>query len=274
MVLPPPTGDLLEALRRFWDEAETPADRRPYLAFQARRYRAIVDFLGAPGSLDGRRILDLGGGVGSLGVALHATLGGTYDLAEYAAPGERLARALAHAGVAGTYRCDLTRADPLEGLPGGYDLVVFVEVLEHLLVNPLLVFRGIYDHLAPTGRLFLTTPNLTRLTNRAKLLLGRSIKERGRFPPSGTGVMGHVVEYSRPELDYLLRAESFRPLRTRVIQQIPSEHPTALQRAGVRLLNLAPARRLELGDDILALYAKVPRPADGYPVPLDASGRV
>ena len=274
MAEPPVDRALIESLRRFWDAAEAPADRRAYLEFQARRYGAIIDFLGGPGALEGRRVLDLGGGVGSLAVALRATLGGTYHLAEYAEPDPRLARALAGAGVAATFRCDLSRPDPLGGLPDGYDTILFVEVLEHLLVNPLLVFRSIYDHLALTGTLFLTTPNLTRLTNRVKLLLGRSIKERGRFPPDGRGVLGHVAEYSRPELDYLLRAESFRRLRSRVIQQIPSVNPTLVQRLGVRFLNLAPARHLELGDDILASYAKVPRPATGCPVPLDASGRV
>ncbi len=266
--------DLITALRRFWDDAEAPADRRAYLEFQARRYRTIIDFLGGPGALEGRRVLDLGGGVGSLAVALRATLGGTYHLAEYAPPTERLAAALARAGVSATFRCDLAQPDPLAGLPVDYDLILFVEVLEHLLVNPLVLFRGMYDHLVPTGALFLTTPNLTRLTNRAKLLAGRSIRERGRFPPDGRGVLGHVQEYSRPELDYLLRAESFVRERSRVVQQIPSVSPTRLKRWGVRFLNLAPARYLELGDDLLGLYRKRPRPASGYPVPLDASGRV
>ncbi len=266
--------DLHAALRRFWDDAEAPADRRAYLEFQARRYRTIIEFLGGPGALEGRKVLDLGGGAGSLAVALRATLGGTYHLAEYDAPTARHAAALARAGVRATFQCDLSRPDPLAGLPADYDLVLFVEVLEHLLVNPLLLFRSIHDHLVPAGALFLTTPNLTRLTNRAKLFLGRSIRERGRFPPDGRGVLGHVQEYSRPELDYLLSAESFVRERSRVVQQVPSVAPTAVQKLGVRLLNLGPARYLELGDDLLALYRMRPRPAAGYPVPLDASGRV
>ncbi len=271
-----PTGtSTVELLRPFWIEAALPPERFLYYSFQARRYASIEEFLGRYGPGAGRRTLDLGAGVGSLAVILKARLGGEYDLAEFAAPDGAHAAALRRRGIDRVFACDLSRPAPLAAVPGGYDAILLVEVLEHLLINPLLLFRDVWDHLAPGGLFFLTTPNLARLRNRVTLLVGRSIKESGRYPWNGTGVYGHVVEFTLDELDRLLAAESFQRDRARVVQNVPSVRPTLWQRAGVRLLNTAPARRLALGDDLLVAYRKVDRPADGHPpVPLDAAGRL
>jgi 2-polyprenyl-3-methyl-5-hydroxy-6-metoxy-1,4-benzoquinol methylase len=270
---PVPTAEV--RLREFWAEAGVPADRWPYLEFQARRYASIVRFLRAVGTGPAGRTLDLGGGAGSLCVVLASELGGRYELAEYLAPSAAHAEALRRRGVGATYAVDLSKPGALARLPSEYDRILLVEVIEHLLVNPLLLFREVWEHLRPGGQLFLTTPNPARLSNRGRLLLGRTIKERGRYPRDASGVFGHVIEYGRAELDLLARSESLEPERATVIQQAPSPRPSARQRLGVRLLNSAPARRLELGDDILASYRKVPRPADGRcPVPIDPSGRI
>lgn len=262
-------------LREFWTDAGIPPDRWEYLEFQARRYPSIAGFLRARPLGPEARTLDLGGGVGSLSVLLAGTLGGAYELAEYVAPSDVHLAALRKRGVSEAYAVDLSRRPALDALPRTYDRILLVEVLEHLLVNPLLLFQEIWDHLRPGGELFLTTPNPARIRNRFRLLAGRSIKEDGRYPLDGSGVYGHVVEYGRAELDRLAAAESLRRERAVVLQQVPSTRPTTAQRLGVRLLNTGPAKRLELGDDLLAIYRKVDRPADGRPaVPVDRSGRV
>ena len=251
----------MDVLPGFWRAAQIPESRIGYLAFQARRYGAIVDFLARRGRLDGRVVLDLGGGVGSLAVALHAVLGGTYEVADFQPPAPEHAAALAAAGVRRSFAVDLSRPGGLDALPSEYDLILFVEVLEHLLVNPLFLFRGIWEHLRPGGLLFLTTPNMARLRNRLALAAGRSIKEPGRYPvvPDPAYTNGHVVEFTLPELDQLLAFEGFARVDHRIVQQVPALRPTTAQRVGVRLLNLGLARRLALGDDILALYRKVER---------------
>lgn len=265
----------VESLRSFWPEAELPSERFLYYEFQARRYDGIGDFLVPLGPWTGRRALDLGGGVGGLAVVLRERLGGDYDVADFAAPEGGHREALARHGIGRTYACDLSRRGGLSALPSGYDAILLVEVLEHLLVNPLLLFREVWEHLAPGGIFFLTTPNMVRLPNRFRMLLGRSVKEQGRYPWDGTPVFGHVIEFTLDELDTLLKAESFEHVATRVVQQVPTVRPTARQRLGVRLLNTAPARRLHLGDDLLIAYRKVPRPSDGRcPVPLDAARRI
>ncbi|MCI4339953.1 MAG: class I SAM-dependent methyltransferase [Thermoplasmata archaeon] len=275
MAASPYHNPTVELLRPFWTEAGVPEDRFLYYEFQARRYGSIVDFLARYGPRNDRRTLDLGAGVGSLSVVLKARLGGEYDLAERVAPSGPHADALRRRGIDRLFACDLARRTPLEGVPEGYDTVLLVEVLEHLLVNPLLLFRNIWEHLAPGGLLFVTTPNMARLRNRAALLAGRSIKERGRYPWNGSDFYGHVIEFTLDELDQLLSAESFRRDQTRVVQQVPRVYPTTVQRAGVRVLNTGLAQRLRLGDDLLVAYRKIDRPADGRcPVPLDSAGRI
>ncbi|HXQ95267.1 MAG TPA: class I SAM-dependent methyltransferase [Thermoplasmata archaeon] len=248
------------ALAAFWNAAALPPERRSYAEFQARRYPSIIQFFGTTPPRSGTRTLDLGGGIGSLAIALHAAYGGSYDVADFLPVPDGVRAAQVAAGVSQSYRCDLTTRPALDALPRDYGLILFVEVLEHLLVNPLLLFREIRDHLAPGGRLFLTTPNAARLGNRYRLLLGRSIQERGRYPRDGQGVYGHVVEYTRGELDRLLAVERFRPLRRTVVQQMPTRHVGRVKRFGVAVLNRPLWRRWELGDDILALYERSETP--------------
>lgn len=243
-------------LAGFWDDAGIPAERRPYLAFQARRYASIGRFLARHGPWKGRTVLDLGGGVGSLSVYLAATLGGEYHLSDFFPPSPALAEALRARGVTQCYPSDLTRPEPLAPSSPPYDAILFVEVLEHLLVNPVLLFRRLAAHLAPGGLLFLTTPNQARLTNRWKLLRGRSIKDAGRYPLDDSGVYGHVVEYTTSELDVILHYAGFDGVETEVVQQVPAVKSSPRQRWGVRLLNSPLASRARWGDDILALYRR------------------
>jgi 2-polyprenyl-3-methyl-5-hydroxy-6-metoxy-1,4-benzoquinol methylase len=252
-------------LPAFWAAAGLPFERRPYLEFQARRYDSIARFLEPHGPWDHRTVLDLGGGVGSLAVALHARLGGHYHLADFFAPSETLRSALAARGVSDSYRIDLTDPDPLAAAPTRYDAILFVEVLEHLMVNPILLFRKLATHLNPGGLLFLTTPNQARLSNRWKLMWGRSIKEPGRYPLEEAGVYGHVIEYTLSELTSLTGYAGFVPVGARIVQQVPTLLPTRTHRLGVRLLNSSWASRAELGDDILALYRKTDGPLPSVP---------
>ena len=159
----------------------------------------------------------------------------------------------------------LDRPESIEELPRNYDFVLFVEVLEHLLVDPIVLFRSIYNRLGPEGRLLLTTPNMARLGNRWKLARGRSIKEGERFPQDGSGGFGHVIEYTLDELDYLLKWESFVRERARIVQHLPHLSSKGLRRRAIPWLNSGFAERLRLGDDILALYRIVPRPPPGTP---------
>lgn len=87
-----------------------------------------------------------------------------------------------------------------------FDVVIFAEIIEHLLNDPSGVLRKIKKVLKPGGTLVLTTPNVARLENVAKMISGANIYD----PYSGYGPYGrHNREYNRHELDLLLRFEGF-----------------------------------------------------------------
>lgn len=89
---------------------------------------------------------------------------------------------------------------------GEFDIVIFAEIIEHLLNDPCKVLREIKRVLKPGGTLIVTTPNVARLENVARLIAGENIYD----PYSGYGPYGrHNREYTRHELVTLLQFEGF-----------------------------------------------------------------
>lgn len=82
-----------------------------------------------------------------------------------------------------------------------FDIILFCEIIEHLLMDPAKVLREIKRVLRPGGQLILTTPNVGRLENVARMLSGANIYD----PYSGYGPYGrHNREYNKHELNMLL----------------------------------------------------------------------
>ncbi|KAG9581456.1 hypothetical protein KCV01_g15373, partial [Aureobasidium melanogenum] len=82
-----------------------------------------------------------------------------------------------------------------------FDTILFCEVIEHLVTDPLNALRRIKARLAPGGALVLTTPNVNRLENITKMMAGQNIYD----PISGYGVYGrHNREYNKHELYLML----------------------------------------------------------------------
>jgi len=89
---------------------------------------------------------------------------------------------------------------------GDFDLVLFCEVLEHLAEDPLKALLAIRAAMKPRGHLVLTTPNVGRLENVAKLVSGLNLYDPySRYGPCGR----HNREYNRYELERLLRQAGF-----------------------------------------------------------------
>lgn len=87
-----------------------------------------------------------------------------------------------------------------------FDVVLFCEVIEHLLSDPAHALLEIKRVLKPGGVLVVTTPNVARLENVARLAAGVNIYD----PYSGYGPYGrHNREYTRHELVGLLMACGF-----------------------------------------------------------------
>jgi SAM-dependent methyltransferase len=88
-----------------------------------------------------------------------------------------------------------------------FDFVLFCEILEHLIIDPLVVFQKIRRVLKPGGRLVLTTPNAVRLINVAHLLSGSNPFDR--YHPEN-GVYGrHNREFTLEELTLLCERNDF-----------------------------------------------------------------
>jgi 2-polyprenyl-3-methyl-5-hydroxy-6-metoxy-1,4-benzoquinol methylase len=89
-----------------------------------------------------------------------------------------------------------------------FDLVLFCEILEHLVINPLAVFPKLRRIIKPGGLLLITTPNAVRLANVALILAGSNIFDR--YHPEN-GVYGrHNREFTVEELRRILEQSGFR----------------------------------------------------------------
>lgn len=90
-----------------------------------------------------------------------------------------------------------------------FDLVLGMEILEHLAIDPLFFLTEAVRVLRPGGRIVLTTPNVTSHRGVRKMLDGNAPYSFGLFVPTG-GVYGrHNREYAPHEVVNLCEAAGF-----------------------------------------------------------------
>lgn len=96
-----------------------------------------------------------------------------------------------------------------------FDVALFMEVFEHLRINPIDSLKEIHRVIKPGGKLILSTPNLNSFPARAKVLLGKGFdnpyKEFSKLKQLGH--MGHVREYTPEQVKEFLIGTGFKPLR-------------------------------------------------------------
>lgn len=114
---------------------------------------------------------------------------------------------------------DLESDDPGTDLIGAYELIVLNEVFEHLRFNPLATLRKLHRWLKPEGKLILSTPNAQSLEGFRKyispgVMFGLSAVPFFEYSKLEIiGHMGHVREYTAPEVMHTLAKLGFVPER-------------------------------------------------------------
>jgi len=124
-----------------------------------------------------------------------------------------------------TYQGFNIEQDPFPYPDATFDLVLYCEIIEHLVYDPVQTLYEIHRVLKPGGTLILTTPNPFRYTNILKFLRGQNI-----YPPfSGYGGYArHNREFSAGELRRLLTACNYHVETLRVIHDRSYSHPKGL----------------------------------------------
>jgi SAM-dependent methyltransferase len=89
---------------------------------------------------------------------------------------------------------------------GTFDVILCCEIIEHMTNDPVTALISLKSLLKEGGRLILTTPNVSRLENVARMITGVNIYD----PYSGYGPYGrHNREYNKHELHLLLTQLGF-----------------------------------------------------------------
>jgi SAM-dependent methyltransferase len=88
-------------------------------------------------------------------------------------------------------------------IAGQFDVIVMLEVIEHVPLPAHVTFERLKPLLRPNGVLFLTTPNLFRLRNLIRMIRGIEFLDRFTLPEPGQG-LGHQLEYSADHMRWQL----------------------------------------------------------------------
>lgn len=129
-------------------------------------------------------------------------------------------------------RCDLARirhrsCDLDDGIipfkNESFDVVIFTEVLEHVFCPPSKIMWEVRRVLRPSGLLILSVPNIAKLTNRLKLLLGRQILQGPELQMKKEGIHGHghIHEYTKEEIVSICKYSGLEVIKSKIIGEPP-----------------------------------------------------
>ena len=192
--------DLLQAIVPHLSEAE----RKEYFNVHYWRYAETLRELVA---WSGRRVLDIGITPGHMAMALRrlgCDVSGITD--------DRLLQETNDRWAAETIAVSRAIVDrePLPFPDDYFDCVLFTEVLEHLLYDPRKLVDEIYRVLRPRGELVVSTPNVLRIENRIKVILGRNIYPRHEHFYFSDLYRRHNREYTMGEVIDLFKPRFLR----------------------------------------------------------------
>lgn len=146
----------------------------------------------------------------------------------FGTPGDAIEQEIVDAAgtVLEIFRSELvdTETTPLPYADASFDTVLLCEVIEHLIRDPAFQLAEIARVMCPDGTLILTTPNVARDANRARLAQRQGVYD----PYSGYGPHGrHNREYTAEELLELTAGAGFEATGylTRPVHTVPDPAP-------------------------------------------------
>lgn len=184
-----------------------------------RRFLFSLDLLFSKTSIEGRKILDIGSGVGIMALALKNSGADVVGVDKFVFPDEsenfysisnfeKLKRIWDENGIK-VIKADINE----EKLPfpdGYFDIVVCDATIEHLDWSPKDLFKDVRRVLKDGGLFLLTTPNQANLLRRLRFLLGLSPAwDIAEFFRSGRDFRGHRREFTLSEVVKMLGWSSF-----------------------------------------------------------------
>jgi SAM-dependent methyltransferase len=210
------------------------------------------------------RILDLGIGWGGASVA--AALAGAFVVGVDDFEDDMLNQGVAQMAFLRHMNVRAVRAK-LSAIPlksQSFDVVILNDVVEHMVL-PRSLIRYAADLLAADGILILEVPNSVALYKRIRMVCGLpnyhpGIEEFFREEEC----RGHIREYTRSEVEYMLRECCFQPLKIVTINQ--AKRPGADRKFGhmawgralLRLYDIVSSCRDAWKDQVCALARKSP----------------
>lgn len=125
------------------------------------------------------------------------------------------------------------RRSPLPFDDGSMDVVVSMETLEHLDEFPALLLSEVHRVLRAGGCFLVTVPNVCRIGNVAKLLVGQNVYHPYRPDPSGR----HAFEYTLSQARDVVRYAGLDIVHAGYLSEasVPSRRVRALYRAVARV---------------------------------------
>jgi SAM-dependent methyltransferase len=139
------------------------------------------------------KILEIGGG--QLALLLKELFNDDCSVADIS---DRFASPVRAAGLE-FFKYDLTNEGVPTGFENRFDVILLLEVIEHIPLPAYVVFKQLSNLLRSGGVLFITTPNLFRLRNLIRMFLGQEFLDHFESAGVGRG-LGHQLEYTADHL--------------------------------------------------------------------------
>lgn len=137
-----------------------------------------------------------------------------------------------------------------------YDIVCFCEVIEHMIESPIRALLNINAMLKENGFLIMSTPNVNRIENVARMIAGANLYD----PYSGYGKYGrHNREYNKHELFQMLTLCGFEievMFSANVHTEYASSYFNNIEKI-VEVLSEIPNREFDLGQYIFIRAKKI-----------------